>query len=79
MFTPRDEKRERDPGSSGLLFTLNVLFLTGGRVPKDGVTIDERLSQDAVGTTIIFYVLSCFGMLFCLCCLLLNVIYRKHM
>ncbi|XP_068698706.1 gamma-aminobutyric acid type B receptor subunit 2-like isoform X2 [Montipora foliosa] len=51
----------------------------GGRVPKDGVTIDERLSQDAVGTTIIFYVLSCFGMLFCLCCLLLNVIYRKHM
>ncbi|XP_029193493.2 gamma-aminobutyric acid type B receptor subunit 1-like isoform X2 [Acropora millepora] len=51
----------------------------GGRIPSDGVTINEKSAQDNLATTITFYVLSCIGMLFCLCCLMLNFFYRKHM
>ncbi|XP_073258670.1 gamma-aminobutyric acid type B receptor subunit 2-like [Porites lutea] len=50
----------------------------GGRVPVDGITIIQTLSQDSPGVTTVFYVLACVGVLFCLGCLLLNFIYRKH-
>ena len=54
------------------------MCLIGGRVPVDGITIIQTLSQDSPGVTTVFYVLACVGVLFCLGCLLLNFIYRKH-
>ncbi|KAJ7383923.1 hypothetical protein OS493_024608 [Desmophyllum pertusum] len=50
----------------------------GGRVPVDGVKIIQTLYQESLNTTVTFYVLACAGMLFCLFCLLLNFVYRKH-
>ncbi|XP_078375007.1 gamma-aminobutyric acid type B receptor subunit 1-like [Oculina patagonica] len=50
----------------------------GGRVPVDGVIITQKLYEESIETTVVFYVLAGAGMLFCLFCLLLNFVYRKH-
>lgn len=57
---------------------LSALSTIGGRAPVDGVRITQTLYQESLDTTIVFYVLASAGMLFCLFCLLLNFVYRKH-
>ena len=56
----------------------SVMSTIGGRAPVDGVKITQKIYQESIDTSIVFYVLACAGMLFCLFCLLLNFVYRKH-
>ncbi|KAM7428279.1 hypothetical protein ABFA07_020719 [Porites harrisoni] len=50
----------------------------GGRVPADAVTIIQKMSQESIYVTVVFWVLCSCGIIFCLCCLILNFIYQRN-
>ena len=61
-----------------LVSSLFALFILGGRVPADGVTIIQKVSQESFYVTVVFWVLCSCGIIFCLCCLILNFIYQRN-
>lgn len=61
------------------MFSLFCVFIfEGGKIPADEVINKTEIYIAPKQQTIITLVLSCFGMLFSLGCLLVNILYRKH-
>jgi len=54
------------------------LFIFKGKIPSDGVINEIKLYKAPRQLTILTLIISSFGMLFSLGCLIMNILYRKH-